>query len=146
MLGRSTSLPLRSYVDGGLACDRKNKVFVLFGGAVYNRPLFNDTWTFNPATKEWREVKPPASPPARSGHKLLWHDKLGALVMAGGNDGKNRLNDLWVYETAAERWTEVKTPTAPPPGNAATCYDASQDVVVLFNQQGQTWALKIERH
>jgi hypothetical protein len=39
----------------------------------------------------------------------------------------------------------VKTATAPPPGAAATCYDAAQDVVVLFNQKGQTWALKIER-
>ena len=34
---------------------------------------------------------------------------------------------------------------APPPTDAATTYDAAQDLVVLFNAKGQTWALKIER-
>jgi hypothetical protein len=53
--------------------------------------------------------------------------------------------NLWVYETAADRWTEVKPATAPPPGNSATCYDASQDLLVLFNDKGQTWTCKIER-
>ena len=101
--------------------------------------------TFNPEAKEWRQAKPPVCPPARSNHKLVWHDKLGALVMAGGNDGKAWLTDLWVYETAADRWTEVKPATAPPPAAAATCYDASQDLLVLFNGKGQTWVCKIER-
>jgi len=147
----ATGAPPR-YVDGGLAYDRKQKVFVLFGGTPYQKPPLNDTWVFNPATKEWRQAKPPVSPPGRSCHKLVWHDRLGALVMAGGatdydwkNSGYTFSSDLWVYETAAERWTEVKPPTAPPPGGAATCYDASQDAVVLFNDKGQTWTCKIER-
>ena len=154
--GRCESLPAGTapprYVDGGLAYDRKQKVFVLFGGTPYQKPPLNDTWVFNPATREWRQVKPPVSPPARCYHKLVWHDKLGALVMAGGatdydwkNGGCTFSSDLWVYETSADRWTEVKTATAPPPGAAATCYDASQDLLVLFNDKGQTWTCKIER-
>ncbi|MFH1023086.1 MAG: hypothetical protein V1809_06830, partial [Planctomycetota bacterium] len=128
------------YVDGGLAYDRKNKVFVLL-------PPKGGTWTFDPAAKAWREMKPAVSPPARSMHNLLWHEKLGALVMAGGRgEGNgNWFNDLWIYETAADRWTELKPPTAFPTGGSATAYDASQDVVVLVNDKGQTWALKIER-
>ena len=39
----------------------------------------------------------------------------------------------------------MKTATAPPPGGAATCYDAAQDLVVLFNAKGQTWTCKIGR-
>ncbi len=141
----------RSFLDGGLAYDRKNKVFVLFGGSG-GKPTkyFNDTWTFNPRTKEWRQMRPKVSPPGRAFHKLVWHDKLGALVMAGGLTKKGRVNDLWVYdlwvyETAADRWTEIKTPTAPPPAYQAAAYDAAHDRLVLFNRKGQTWICKIER-
>jgi hypothetical protein len=55
--------------------------------------------------------------------------------------------DTWVYETAADRWTEIKTPASPPEGPAATAYDAARDVVALFHGggKGSTWALKIQR-
>jgi N-acetylneuraminic acid mutarotase len=114
---------------------------------VSDKKALDDTWTFNPVTKSWREIKPPVSPPRRGNHKIVWHDKLGALVMAGPTKlpDNEALIDLWVYETAAERWTEVKTATAPPPCEAATCYDASQNLLVLFNQKGQTWVCRIER-
>jgi len=130
-------------------------VFVFFGGTRYKEegtaPLFNDTWIFDPSAKEWRQGRPAVSPPARAYHRLTWCDKLGALLVAGGVTRVEFSNptepsmDLWVYETAADRWTEVKTATAPPPGGAATCYDAAQDLVVLFNSKGQTWVCKIER-
>ncbi|MFH1024330.1 MAG: protein kinase, partial [Planctomycetota bacterium] len=137
-------IPGRAYLDGGLGYDRRAKVFVLFGGGTHPAGTFNDTWVFDPRAKTWREIKPPVSPPARCHHKLIWHDRLGVLVMAGGSgEGDKQLNDLWVYEAAADRWTEVKTPTAPPPCAAATGYAAAQDAVVLFNDKGQTWVLKI---
>jgi eukaryotic-like serine/threonine-protein kinase len=138
-----TSVPGR-YAWGGLAYDRKNKVFVLFGGKRGNRK-FNDTWTFDPKARTWREMKPPVSPPKRDYHRLVWHERLGALVVAGGKGTAKLLGDLWVYETAADRWTEIKTDVAPPVSNHATAYDAAHDRLVLFNYKGQTWTCKIER-
>ena len=70
------------------------------------------------------------------------------------------IHHAWPFKTAADRWTEVKAPTAPrsakpgfatqgeaepPPCAAATCYDASQGLLVLFNEKGQTWTCRIER-
>jgi Protein kinase domain/Galactose oxidase, central domain len=144
--------PNRTYLDGGLAYDRRNKVFVIFGGGqVGGKPSLGDTWTFNPQRNEWRQVRPRVSPPARTWHKLVWHDKLGALVMVGGSfgwDAKTKRPafsyDLWVYETAADRWTEIKTPLASPAAGGATTYDAAHDRLVLFNDNGQTWTCKIE--
>ncbi len=139
--------PHRDYCWGGLAYDQRSKVFVLFGGSNYKpEKAFNDTWTFNPKTKTWRGMKPPVSPSARGRHKLVWHEGLGALVMAGGSPVyKKYFNDLWVYEADKDRWTEVKTAIAPPPAHAATVYDTAHDRLVLFNQKGQTWTCKIER-
>ena len=135
------------HTGGQLAYDRDNRVFILFGSELKGGDTW--TWTFDPGSKDWRQRHPPVSPPGRMLSRPVWHDKMRAMVVFGGsrrgNDGGDWLNDLWVYETAADRWTEVKTPTAPPPGAAATCYDASQDAVVLFNDKGQTWTCKIER-
>jgi hypothetical protein len=145
--GISGSFPART---GSLGYDRRNKVVVLYGGDT--KAADSWIWTFEPAASEWRQARPPAQPSPREGPKLVWHEKLGAFVMFGGAPKwgtggwlEYGLNDLWVYETAADRWTEVKTPVAPPPCCSATTYDESQDLVVLFNDKGQTWVLKIER-
>jgi hypothetical protein len=147
--GRFEALPLcpepQTYYDGGLVYDRRNRVFVLFGCmGRSDRTETPKTWTFDPATRKWTRMRPATSPPERTFHKLVWHDKLGAAVMFGQMQGNERhLEDLWVYETAADRWTEVKTAAAPSIGGA-TVYDASQNAVVLYNKPGQTWVLRIE--
>jgi hypothetical protein len=138
-------LPRRTYLDGGLAYDRRNRAFVLFGGSDYPAGVHNDTWLYSPAAKAWRQARPAVSPPGRYFHKLVWHDQLEALVLFGGHSGKEWLNDLWVYEAAADRWTEVRVPGAPPPCGLVTAYDPAHDVVVLLNERGQTWVLKIAR-
>jgi len=133
--------PASAYLDGGLTYDRSNKVFVLFGGGAKGGTLL-----FDPARKLWRPAQPAAGPPARARHKLVWHDKLGAVVLAGGQgEGGRWLDDLWVFEAAAERWTEVRLAAGPPAAEQAVAYAAAQDVVACFNDKGQTWALRIER-
>jgi len=140
-----SSFPGR-YLWGGLTYDRKNRVFVVFGGRIKGEEL-NDTWIFDAQAKTWREMKPPLSPPGRFQHKLMWHEELGAVVMTGPKErvDKPEFRDLWVYEVHNNRWTEVKTPIAPSPGIAATCYDAAQGKVVLFDNKGRTWVLAIRR-
>jgi hypothetical protein len=147
---RAERLPGRpapvTWYDGGLAFDRKNRLFVQFGGVAYQKGLDGSTWTFDPQTKDWRRCRPEASPPARALHKLVWHDRLGAMVLIGGKSDKDVwLDALWVYETVADRWTEIKVPKAPPAGYWASCYEASQGLVVLVNDRGQTWTLSIDR-
>jgi len=65
-------------------------------------------------------------PPSRTGTPLLYHPKLQAIVMFGGEDGINRtdlgrstmpgsLNDTWLYDCKTRQWSELKTPRRPPP-------------------------------
>jgi hypothetical protein len=139
--------PCWRWVGRGLAYDSLHKLFVLHSGCAYIRTPRNDTWTFDPRTKQWRQMRPLTCPPPRRYHCLVWHDKLGALVMAGPSKSADNPQavDLWVYEADADRWTEVKTPTGPPPpGYYATAYDKANDALVYL-VSGQTWVLKIER-
>ena len=137
-------MPVRSYLDGGLCYDRRNKVFVLFGGAIYKGNPRNDTWVYDTRKGKWWEMKPKTSPAPRGHHKLVWHDKLGVIVMFGGAGNAGRVfGDLWIYETAADRWTEIETKICPPPGQVAATYDAAHDLVIIYNPRGETWLLKL---
>ncbi len=136
--------PHRSYIDGGLVYDRKEKVFVLFGGAIHAKGVLGDTWTFDPTASKWHKVNSEANPSPRYSHRLHFSDKLGVVVMIGGGTGeKTSANDVWVLETAAERWVEVKTTEGPKSYVGATSYDRALETGVLFTTRGQTWTLKI---
>jgi hypothetical protein len=135
--------------DGGLAYDRVAGLFVLFGGSLPEKQL-NDTWVFDPAKKAWSQPNALPRPPPRDFHRLLWHDKLGAMVLFGGRqDPSTWLNDLWVYETSADRWTEIRTTKAPPAmasgGTNILIYDSANDALVCFACDGSTWVCRIER-
>jgi Protein kinase domain len=137
----------RAYLDGGVAYDRRAKVFVVFGGTGGHGPAFNDTWTLDPRRKAWKRSWPRVRPAGRSYHHLVWCEKPGAILMTGPNARTDlpSVMDMWVYETALKRWVQVKAASGPPPGRAAITYDTSRHELVLFHQNGQTWTCKIER-
>ncbi len=121
------------YMDGGLVYDRGRKVFVLFGG-YENKKLCDRTWIYSPKLKQWRQVNSEKAPPARAYHNLQWHDKLGSVVLADGTRSDRKESDVWVFDSAAERWTQAKmTGFSPAPSGGATTYDASNGLVVHFN-------------
>jgi hypothetical protein len=137
--------PDRSYLDGGLVYDPKNRAFVLFGGCIGGKQVLGDTWAFYVDAGRWRQLRSPVGPPARWCHRLHWSDKLGAVVMCGGAGAdKAWFNDAWVLETAAERWTRLEpTGNAPPATEMATAWDDARGALVTFNPRGATWTLEI---
>ncbi len=135
----------RSYADGGLVYDRKNKVFVFFGGAIYKGPVLDDTWIFDPRKSSWHRANPPTRPAARCYHKLLWHQGLEVIVMHGGEPRGPTLSDLWVFDTPSETWTPVHAAGMQKPGAGATAYDAARDAVVLLTHGSETWTLEMTR-
>ncbi|MEX1254701.1 MAG: kelch repeat-containing protein [Dehalococcoidia bacterium] len=68
---------------------------VLVGGDTEDGPA-NDVWTFDSATNAWTQHAPSGEAPSpRSGHDAVWLADRRSLVVFGGNDGTNDLNDLW---------------------------------------------------
>jgi len=82
---------------------------VLFGGisewigsSFYHE---RDTWEWD--GKDWIEMKPKNSPPARAGHMMAYDEKNGIVVLFGGEDqsGTFMLSDTWTWD--GEDWTQM---------------------------------------
>lgn len=88
----------------------------VFGGDDGSNYL-NDLWRITPPVGQWERLTPPVAPPVRSGHTMV------ALPFGGGTSlfvfGGSRLSiaydDLWMYDTANNTWTDI-SPLIRPPG------------------------------
>jgi hypothetical protein len=95
----------------------------------------------------WQPVGSGA-PSARYGHAMALEPATGALLVFGGHDGTQRLNDTWRYSAATQSWFQVTTPTAPSPRRwTSMVADTIRNRVVLFGGDtgpaagnGETWA------
>lgn len=81
---------------------------VLFGGFNAMSGSLNDTWEYNGATATWTLITTTGSPPARSGHAMVYDNARGRIVLFGGY-GSGYLNDTWEYDGATGTWTQITT-------------------------------------
>ena len=119
----------RINIENGLVYDGARKLFVLFGGK--GGPL-NDTWTFDPRTATWREMRPELSPPARELHAMVYDEANRVVILFGGRDPKGKLlNDTWVYDVSKNSWTQL-TGVGEPPAlfHHSAVYDPHNGVMI----------------
>jgi len=104
-------------------------------------------------------------PPARTGTPLVYHPKLEAVVMFGGQDGivrtdlgpdqrPGRLNDTWLYDCKDRQWRRLECKRRPPPTLwPKVVYDPESNRILLVRRTGgwgedpsiSVWALEVER-
>lgn len=111
--------------DTGMVYDELNQVVELFGGYCQeeDRDLCDDTWSYDPKSNTWTEMKPLSSPPimygfsldydATSYQSILWGGHLstfehGNIVSAGYGD------NIWIYEYPQDAWREIVGNDKPP--------------------------------
>lgn len=102
--------------------DLKGRYWVFGGydGTTVTRQL----WTSPPLSSPWTNVSPPASAPQPSARRdaKTWVDRNGDLMLYGGFDGHDYLNDAWKFtlnsELANPRWVQVSEADIPPEGTA----------------------------
>jgi hypothetical protein len=94
--------------------DAALKRFVLFGGGdVQTERGDPGTWTFEPATKQWAELKLDKQPPPRANSQLAYDPVSKKIVLYGG-DGLNELfSDTWTFD--GQKWEERKPSLSPSP-------------------------------
>jgi N-acetylneuraminic acid mutarotase len=108
---------------------------VLFGGMGGPETYFNDTWLYDCKTGVWTDAKPAgAVPPARAFHGLAIDPGSGKVVLFGGYDSAQYFGDTWIYDLAANSWTEAAPSGAVPPGRtrASLVFAAASGRFVLF--------------
>ncbi len=120
-----------------LAHDAARGQMVLFGG-LYDIPPNTrsaETWLWNGSS--WGSVLPNSSPPPRSSHAMAYDAALQQVVLFGGFDGAQDLDDTWVWD--GTNWTEAFPPTRPLPRNQhAMAYDTARARILLFGGHDAT--------
>ncbi len=94
---------------------------ILFGGypGEFTKPFsgdlagglsLNDTWTYDFNANTWAEIKPAASPAARSCSSMVYDSVSERSILVGGSDGldcSGSLRDAWAFEAASSTWTDL---------------------------------------
>ena len=131
-----------------LAFDTSARELVLFGGGSggprWCRPgprcglnVLGDTWVFDPGSFGWTSLDPASPPAARSGQAMVYDSSANRIVMFGGvvlsGQVARLLGDTWLYDAAANTWTEVDTEDPPAPRHSqAMVYDGDRDRVLMW--------------
>lgn len=134
LLNPPSKPPARVNIQSGLVFDEARRVFVLFGGRLPGKVPGNDTWTFDPSTNNWTNRTPANSPPARDLHAMVYDSTNRVVILHGGrgSDG-NSLWDTWIYDTAANTWTQIAPSGSPPViHHHSAIYDTANQAMVVI--------------
>jgi hypothetical protein len=126
--------------------DEKRKSIILFGGSTMKlefgkftkamQVAFGDTWEF--AGNEWTKLQV-KSPDPRWGHKMVYDEKNGVIVLIGGCDGSNYFSDTWLWEGNTATWSKIATENMPSARcSHAMTYDRVSKKVLLFGGKTQS--------
>jgi hypothetical protein len=112
--------------------DPDTKAFYFYAGG--------STFRYDPARREWKDLKPETHPQQALGGVLLWssmcYDRAAkAFILFGGGNVRTDRGDpgTWTYSPAANRWDRLRPGRQPPPrANSRLAYDPVNRQVVLF--------------
>jgi hypothetical protein len=114
--------------------DSFNQVGILFGGMNFSQS-YNDTWTYNAFLDKWIEKEPLISPSPRAGSAIAYDSQDKVVVLFGGLEGNNWINDTWLYNLTSNTWTNMSPIEAPPVSRGLIyqmAYDPIKNVCVVF--------------
>jgi hypothetical protein len=106
----------------------------LFGGAVAN-VCSNDLFAYSASTNTWAKLSPVGTRPAPRCRSAFAYDSTNnVFLLYGGYDGTNVFNDSWIYNPAANSWTQLaptQSPTTTVGPFEQLAYDSDHNVFIL---------------
>lgn len=119
----------------------RNRMYI-FGGMYGRSRYFNDFFSLDLETLVWKEIQVafgrPEPPSERAWHSM--ESVREQILVFGGTCGKNHFfNDLWVFDTCAERWFIVDTgesPAPPPRASHSLCIRPTEEGFELIVYAG----------
>jgi len=98
--------------------DRFHKRIILFGGSPKDSEGItyykNDTWTYNYALNEWKEMHPKLKPRKRIFAGMAFNSNSNTAIMWGGGFAQLTDNLMWEYDLSLDAWQNVPYIGAPP--------------------------------
>jgi len=89
----------------------ENKMYTFGGWNGFSKQWFNDLYSFNMDTKEWREIptREDQRPCQRTSHAcVVWNNK---MYVFAGFSGDQYLNDLHEFDFETETWRDITMET-----------------------------------
>jgi len=117
-----------------LVFDEKRGSIILFGGLTIKfrvgQIALGDTWEWNGSQWSQLHVK---GPEPRWGHKMIYDEDRGVIVLFGGYDSLRYFNDTWIWEGKTATWSKVTPKNSPTERcNHAMSFDTRNRKVLLF--------------
>lgn len=145
--GANDAGPKSRYGHGAIYDAARDRLVITHGFTTAGR--FDDTWAFDLASSNWRELTPSGTKPLR---RCLFHsasDGKDQMFIYGGcasGFGPCPLGDLWAFDLTTNQWTERTPLTSPPPReHNGLAFDTAASRLVIFGGLGgsllsDTWA------
>jgi len=114
----------------------------VFGGNT-GWVLKKDLWSFDLELMAWQKERLNSSssvPRARDRHVIIADTKNNRLILFGGHDGNNYLNDLWEYDIESRSWMEIKLKTRPP-SRHEHCMVIVGESIIIFSGKARRGGL-----
>jgi len=111
-----------------------NQKIYMFGG---QGTYWNDVYSYDVPTTTWTHHSPAGTPPPPRREAAFAYDSTNNIfLLYGGQDATGAmLNDTWIYDPAADRWTPLTPAQSPPgPGFASfgyLAYDSANNAFVM---------------
>jgi N-acetylneuraminic acid mutarotase len=131
----------------GMVYDPTTRRILVFGGAGDENWAQNDIWAYDPVKNSWTELnRTGPRPEKRWGAGIAYDSSRSQVILFGGSnaDQSKYFSDTWLYDPAADTWTELKPSGTLPGARAAATvkYFEATDQVIMFAGLGPSGELK----
>jgi hypothetical protein len=127
--------PTTSGYFGAMAYDSTNNKLYLFGGTLGNGTYANDLYMYDVPSNTWTKLAPSGTPPSARQYPGFSFDSTDNVFLLFGGQNTSILNDTWIYDPTANKWTQLTPVVSPPVPTQATfqrlAYDPNDNVFVM---------------
>ncbi len=127
--------------------DPVSKRVIMFGGraeGIFGLKYFNDLWAFDYQTLTWTPIKATNQPDGRLSPGMVYDPDHHQIILFGGHDTQDRIDDTWVFDLEENEWTEVAPAISPSPrSDMDITYDHENKVVILFGGYCQEYTREL---
>lgn len=123
--------------DGPTSCSSPLSTFDTNRHRLVLVCLASDVWEYDPTAASWKQISPATKdvPPQRAFSSLVYDNNIKKVVLFGGHDGTNYIDQTWTWDGAT--WLRVKKDPPPSRGLASMWYDPTLKRTVIFGGIGR---------
>jgi N-acetylneuraminic acid mutarotase len=112
---------------------------ILSGGWSSEIERLNDTWAYDPAANTWTNLTPSGPVPLdRYWSSVVYDSRDGKMILFGGGSEFMPASDVWAYDPAGNKWTQLDPAGDLPEGRSAhsATFDPAIGKMIVFGGGG----------